>query len=115
EALVGMLDQVAAALQVTPRPDRIEALVALLAEPAALPEADFDFDALPEELLELDPLELAFEPLESAPADLPPLVAADPDPAPILAPAPGDPGERPAAGKVGSFLGADRERTRLSS
>ena len=91
EALVGMLDQVAAALQVTPRPDRIEALVALLAEPAALPEADFDFDALPEELLELDPLELAFEPLESAPADLPPLVAADPDPAPI--PAAADPGE----------------------
>jgi len=60
EALIGMLDQVAAALQVTPRPERISALLDLLARPLALdePEPEFDFDALPEELLKSDALEL---------------------------------------------------------
>src|SRR5690606_2435238 len=62
----GMLDQVAAALQVSPRPDRIAALAALLplAEPA------FDFDALPDSLLALEPLELAFDALDEAPLTL---------------------------------------------
>src|SRR5690606_11755365 len=60
EALTGMLDQVAAARRVAPRPERISALRGLLARPVALgePEAAFDGGALPEELLESDALEL---------------------------------------------------------
>ena len=65
EALIGMLDQVAAALQVSPRPDRIAALDALLSAPAQL-EPVFDIDALPDSLLELEPLELAFDSQEDA-------------------------------------------------
>ncbi|MGV8553517.1 hypothetical protein ACV344_32985, partial [Pseudomonas aeruginosa] len=35
EALIGMMDQVAAGLQVTPRPERVAALQELLEAPAA--------------------------------------------------------------------------------
>lgn len=70
EALIGMLDQVAAALQVSPRPDRIAALAALLMPPALLDEPAFDIDALPDSLLELEPLELAFDTSEEAPPSL---------------------------------------------
>ena len=67
EALIGMLDQVAAALQVTPRADRVVALSALLSTPVLPDEVSVDFDALPETLLELEPLELTFESLDDAP------------------------------------------------
>lgn len=77
EALIGMLDQVAAALQVSPRPDRVAALAALLAPPPA-----FDFDALPDDLLELDPLDLGFDSLDEAPLTL------DETPLPVSAPQP---------------------------
>src|SRR5690606_9688367 len=77
EALIGMLDQAAAALQVSPRPDRVAALSALLAPPPA-----FDFDALPDDLLELDPLDLGFDSLDEAPLTL------DETPLPVSAPQP---------------------------
>ncbi|WP_447744810.1 Hpt domain-containing protein [Pseudomonas nicosulfuronedens] len=44
EALIGMMDQVAAALQVSARPEQVEALYRLLDAPAALPQDDSDIE-----------------------------------------------------------------------
>ncbi|MGH8355574.1 MAG: Hpt domain-containing protein, partial [Pseudomonas sp.] len=68
EALISMMDQVAAALQVTPQPERVEALRALLGEtldPAAL--ALLEMPAEPGlEIIELDEAAAAAELLEWA-------------------------------------------------
>ncbi|MDV7213851.1 Hpt domain-containing protein, partial [Azotobacter beijerinckii] len=77
EALIGMLDQVAAALEVIPQPERVAALQALLEDAATV----VPVEALPAEALALDARDLA------EPEELP---AAEPE---ILEPAPEEPAE----------------------
>ncbi|TKD36272.1 Hpt domain-containing protein [Azotobacter chroococcum] len=92
EALIGMLDQVAAALEVTPQPERVAALQALLDEtaappPLALEEGDAERSAadLPRsepELAEPTPAQpepAIAEPLEVLPVETPELAAAVPE------------------------------------
>ncbi|SFK50966.1 Hpt domain-containing protein [Azotobacter beijerinckii] len=111
EALIGMLDQVAAALEVIPQPERVAALQALLEDVAtvvpveALPSEEPVLDALdlaePEELPAVEPEILEPAPAESEPAEelalhaldlaeLEELPAAEPE---ILEPVPEEPAE----------------------
>ncbi|OWJ90745.1 hybrid sensor histidine kinase/response regulator [Pseudomonas sp. A46] len=77
EALIGMMDQVAAALEVTPRPERVQALHALLQEtvdPVALAslEPDAAPDAVDDALSGSNPAEAPIDevPLDEVPAAL---------------------------------------------
>ncbi|SEQ33336.1 Hpt domain-containing protein, partial [Azotobacter beijerinckii] len=68
EALIGMLDQVAAALEVIPQPERVAALQALLEDAATV----VPVEALPSEEPVLDALDLAeLEELSAAESEIP--------------------------------------------
>ncbi|MCY1270916.1 Sensor histidine kinase RcsC [compost metagenome] len=74
EALIGMMDQVAAALQVTPRPEQVQALRQLLESGGlpALEEEDFlDLDSFTAEDFPAEDEELLLLPRDTAREDLP--------------------------------------------
>lgn len=56
EALIGMMDQVAAALQVSARPEQVEALYRLLDAPALVPQDESPDDASEVEFVDLESL-----------------------------------------------------------
>jgi len=75
EALIGMLDQVAAALEVIPQPERVAALQALLEDAATV----VPVEALPSEEPVLDALDLAeLEELSAAEPEIPEPVPEEP-------------------------------------
>ncbi|MBD9413143.1 Hpt domain-containing protein [Pseudomonas sp. PDM16] len=97
EALIGMMDQVAAALEVSPQPERVAALRNLLdqaLDPATLALLDANSDA-GLEVIELDELsaEPQFEPQSELEPE--PILAPEPEPIAFAAPEPAVPASMP--------------------